>query len=558
MLKIGILVTGSEVDYYLKSLLEQLSEQVECELVFLIQASPKTNVSRLSKLLDVLHRGQIMRVLSGRFFNFFTQLEKRLLQRTYPELAQYEASFDISELITSSLTITPQFSASKWVVRFDDDSIAQLRDQSFDVIMRGNAPGIFRGDILSVAKHGLLSFHHGDNRWNRGGPAGFWEVYQKRSSTGFIVQKLSEELDGGQVLARGNLATARSFTENQIKIFSQSISTFVAVVSDIAKTGQLPSVEPSLPFSHPILTTPKPWQSMWYCLCSISSLIGIHLLQRFLSYQDVWGVAFVRSGWQNAVLSKGAVIENPRGRYLADPFVISHQQQTVCFVEDYDLAERRGAISAVDLSADKPVFLGPIIDEPFHLSFPYIFEYQQQLYMIPESTAANGIRLYHCDSFPMQWQFQYELMPNCEAVDSMVFEYEGRWWLFTNLKVAGGTEHCAQLHAFYSDSPLSTNWTPHQKNPIVFDSDIGRNGGIVSDEHSLYRCRQAQGFNSYGAGLSIAKIITLTPSSYEEQQVSQLSPDFFADLRGNHHLHSNGQYSVFDFLRVKSTWRAGK
>ena len=47
---------------------------------------------------------------------------------------------------------------------------------------------------------GVWSYHHGDNRVNRGGPAGFWEVFEQWDVTGSILQVLSEELDAGKTL----------------------------------------------------------------------------------------------------------------------------------------------------------------------------------------------------------------------------------------------------------------------------------------------------------------------------------------------------------------------
>ena len=62
--------------------------------------------------------------------------------------------------------------------------------------------GILKGEILKLTKFGVISFHHGDNRFYRGGPSGFWEVFNNELSSGFIIQRLNDELDGGMVLFR--------------------------------------------------------------------------------------------------------------------------------------------------------------------------------------------------------------------------------------------------------------------------------------------------------------------------------------------------------------------
>ena len=41
-----------------------------------------------------------------------------------------------------------------------------------------------------------------------------------------------------------------------------------------------------------------------------------------------------------------------------------------------------------------------VLDEPFHMSYPYVFKWQEDFYMIPESQEANSVRLYRALDFP--------------------------------------------------------------------------------------------------------------------------------------------------------------
>src|SRR2546429_3233758 len=74
----------------------------------------------------------------------------------------------------------------------------------------------------SDLRFGIISFHHGDNRINRGGPAGFWECYYEWPQTGFIIQRLTEELDAGDVLVRGSYATRYYYSLNQAHLYKKS------------------------------------------------------------------------------------------------------------------------------------------------------------------------------------------------------------------------------------------------------------------------------------------------------------------------------------------------
>ncbi len=133
----------------------------------------------------------------------------------------------------------------------------------------------------------------------------------------------------------------------------------------------------------------------------------------------------------------------------------------------------------------------------------------------------------------------------------MVFEHENRWWMLTNMSTPSNDDQAAALFAFYSDSPLSQKWTPHEKNPVVFDSDCGRNAGLLfSENKEIFRVRQRQKFNIYGAAFSIAKILKLSPKDYEEKEISSIQPDFFLKLKATHHMHSNNDITVVDFMRL--------
>ena len=140
-------------------------------------------------------------------------------------------------------------------------------------------------------------------------------------------------------------------------------------------------------------------------------------------------------------------------------------------------------------------------------------------------------------------------MKDIFAADSMLFEHNTKWWLFSNINFVGGTDVCSELFIFYADHPFSEKWIPHKKNPLIVDPSKARNGGILFQKDEIYRVGQRQEFGVYGRGFSINKILALDTEEYEEKTISRVRPDFFKKIIGTHHLHSNGDYSVFDFRK---------
>src|SRR5260370_22283039 len=112
---------------------------------------------------------------------------------------------------------------------------------------------------------------------------------------------------------------------------------------------------------------------------------------------------------------RGPADSHPRGRYWADPFLHTRGVRTFCFVEDLVQKTGKGRITALELVGTQIVEHGVALQEPFHLSFPFLFEYQGELYMCPESCASRQIRPYRCTEFPLKWELQKTLMRGVSA-----------------------------------------------------------------------------------------------------------------------------------------------
>ena len=102
---------------------------------------------------------------------------------------------------------------------FADADVATIRARELDFILRFGF-NIIRGEILDAARFGVWSYHHDDERRYRGGPPGFWEIANGDQTTGAILQRLTDRLDGGVVLHRGVFGTCGgSWTHNIDRAF---------------------------------------------------------------------------------------------------------------------------------------------------------------------------------------------------------------------------------------------------------------------------------------------------------------------------------------------------
>jgi hypothetical protein len=560
MKKIGIILNSTDCSKYLYNTVSELAKSNQVELFFLLNRGITTQKGLWQKTWSTIKTKGLLRFIELGIFMLLTVAEQKILsiysERIKELIEEYKKEFSIADFNKNDIIyLKPIFSNSGLIVRYEEEEIQKIKSFNLDIIIRGNTTGIFKGEILRSAKEGIISFHYGDNRWNRGSPPGFWEVYLRKPSTGFTIQILSEDLGGGLVLFRGDVSTCFSFTENIIKLINESNPYLAKIILEYAISGKLPSPQEKVPFGgEPLLIAPPITKSIKYFYL-LMGLLFCELVNRLVLHRHTrWGVAFCAGSWRDAILRKGLQIKNPPNRFFADPFVVTKNDRTICYVEDYCYKQKKACITAIEIVDNKNyMILGPVIEESFHTSFPFLFEYRQELFMVPETTESNSIRLYKCMDFPLKWEFQKDILIDCSAVDSMIFEHEERWWLLTNMATKGNTDHGSQLFAFYSDHPFSNEWIAHDLNPLVFNSANGRNGGILDIESKFpVRVRQKQSFNSYGCGLTLARITEITPSSFSEQEIGQILPNFFPKIKGCHHIHSNGKYTVYDYVRIET------
>ena len=129
-----------------------------------------------------------------------------------------------------------------------------------------------------------------------------------------------------------------------------------------------------------------------------------------------------------------AVLPNPAGRYLADPFPIEVDGRHFLFVEDYSHSARRAVISVSELGTDE-AWSSPrtVLERDHHLSYPFVFEHEGAIYMLPETEEAGRIELHRAVEFPYDWRLDRVLLDGLTALDATLHAEDGLLWLFANI-----------------------------------------------------------------------------------------------------------------------------
>jgi len=165
-----------------------------------------------------------------------------------------------------------------------------------------------------------------------------------------------------------------------------------------------------------------------------------------------------------------------------------------------------------------------VIKEPFVLSYPYVFAWQGEYYMIPECHTEDSLRLYRATEFPLEWTFEKELLSGESFISASVAFFQDTWWMFVS------PEGNRTLRLFYA-SELTGDWAEHPMSPIIEENpDIARPAGrVMVYQGSLYRLGQDCA-PTYGNQVHAFRVTEISPANYREEMIK--APVVRADSEG--------------------------
>ena len=460
---------------------------------------------------------------------------------------------DLKPLLGETPVIPVMPEMKKYSDWFPEDALKQIREYDLDVAVCFGFR-ILKGEALKIARHGVWSFHHGDNLVNRGGPAGFWEVMEGLPVTGSILQILTEDLDNGRVIYRSWSPTADrlSVKANRNNLYWKSAAFVIRKLRELADGVPVVPPENDLyrPYSNRLYRMPTNRE----LLPRLSRMAAKYVAGKFQAAlnDDQWALAYrFRSGPEDAnnTLYRFKNLLPPKDRFWADPFAVKVGEQYYVFIEEYPYKHAKGHISVIELDR-KGVVSGPrkVLEREYHLSYPFVFEWKGEWYMLPETAANKTIELYRAKSFPYVWQPEKVLMTDVRAKDATLAEIDGTWWMFVSI-----AEHSIpdELYLFSAPSPLGP-WTPHRRNPVKSDVRGSRPAGALFEwKGEVYRPAQDSS-GRYGYAISINRVTQLDHDQFREEQVSSILPNWSERLLATHTIAIAGDLTVVDCLIKRS------
>lgn len=386
----------------------------------------------------------------------------------------------------------------------------------------------------------VLSFHHGDPRFYRGRPAGFYEIQNNAPFVGMIVQKLSNVLDGGEVLALGHSKLYPHSYRKTIQALYQASPALLRRALTNYRKGSTVAIKPK----GKNYRLPGNWTVAKFCARMLSRKFS-RLMYGAL-FEKKWNIV-IREDLDVFSRAPTTVSGGRRPRipekysFLADPFFSS--DGSVVRAEAMVASSGLGEIVEFDestLEFSRKLLAG------LHFSYPYTVTDAGKEFILPEVAGHEAPYLLTPSG---DVKIPLRGLEDARIVDPSLVRRGDHYYLF------GGHPRSAagMLDVFVADA-LDGPYLPHPMNPVVMDPSRARMGGrLIHRDGALYRFGQDNS-GSYGNGIKIMQVTTLSPDAYEEREVGELR---FSDAKGPHTVDARSGKVVLDFYVEKFSLLAG-
>jgi hypothetical protein len=433
--------------------------------------------------------------------------------------------------------------------------IGRISAEKFDFILSFAQAPLARS-LAGAARHGVWAFVHADaERYDTQLPA-FWEIYKRDRVSGAGLRRLGNEPESDVMLKTAHFPThGGSYAANLDAVCLQSADWPAIVCRTLQSGASLPGAAPPARRARHF-GWPTNLQMLRFLAVVLTNRIAAWYGKSFI--EDRWKIGIVQAplhsfvgGGQSGGDRRVAWLQ-PRfaGKFVADPCAFVYKDKAFVFCEQLSDASR-GQISYFELQAGErrpPVCQA--IHEPFHMSYPYVFEHAGTIYCLPETRQAAELRLYAAVEFPARWEKVRTLISDFHGVDSTLLEHDGRWWLFCATHERGFS---AALNIWHAPELLGP-WQPHAANPVKIDVRSARPAGALF-KHAGQLYRPAQDCSkTYGGRIALNRILKLDVREFAEETVRTVEPFGGGYNDGIHTVSALAAVTIVDGKRAQFKW----
>jgi len=431
------------------------------------------------------------------------------------------------------------------------DNIQEIESCNLDVIYISVTANYQLQQVLPV-RYGCWKIIVGKGKYFSATPPAFWEVMNGEASTGSSLIICNTKSENQITVYSGSTITIPYSVKNNLRSLLWKSSSFLPYrlkeLYDLSSDLFFEKYKCETIYKVSQLKSPGNGLMIWFFLKNSFSYLIYKV--RNATQKKRFTILFSNQPYNDSKtnFAEFKTIALTKDNFIADPFIIKKDDKQFIFFEEFLYSKNKAHISVKELLKNGDATESVIVlDKPYHLSYPFVFEWENEFYMIPETAANNTVELYRCKRFPDQWDFVMNLMENISLIDCTLHFENGKWWMFACTQNHPVTTSNDQLLLFYSENLFSNNWIAHPQNPVATDiSNCRPAGKIFSKDGKLYRPAQNNASQQYGYALKINCIEILNEKEYKETEVFEILPGVKNNLLAVHMFNFTDDTVVID------------
>lgn len=229
--------------------------------------------------------------------------------------------------------------------------------------------------------------------------------------------------------------------------------------------------------------------------------------------------------------------------WCADPFICIEEDKIYVFCECYLNDKNKGVIAAGEYSNGRLNGMRIIIEQDYHMSYPCIFKYNSDFYMIPETADNRTIELYKAKCFPYDWKLVKVLRKNIKCVDTTVVIDNDKLYAVGYILSRKKNKVCI----FNLDIVNMKLETIDEVDGFNTDRPAG---DIIHIDKKVIRPTQIS-VKKYGEGIGFKEIVS-SEGKYEEKLISKIqgkdiSIDFEKSIDRIHTINRTNNLEIIDY-----------
>ena len=533
MIKIGLMIDSDEIPSWVNLMIKEILKLNFIEISLILINNSKKEIKNKSNY----------KIKEKILYNWYLSYERKRFtpKNNITTNQKFKNLKNINEL-----KLFPILKNSSYYL--SEEEIEKIKKYDLDLIIRLGSNKI-SGKILTITKFGVWSYYSKNNNFNKIKFASFWEILKNKSITNVNLY-LDDDNSNNKIISKSIISTDPLYIiKNNINRNWKNIELILNQLHKIHRLNKIEIVENE---NEELTIIPNNFQIIQFMINHWKKYFQIR--RKFRNKIEQWGILFDFNQKVFNSVEKSNKIHAPKDRYYADPFIIKKNQEYFVFIEEVIYQQEKGHISYFKIDKNGNYNLPEkILENKYHMSYPFIFEFEDNYYMIPETSENKSIDLYKCKKFPDKWEFEKTIIKNINAVDSTLLRKNNKWWLFTSIQFMESSPNDS-LSIFYSDDLFSDKWTPLPKNPVVSDVRKSRSAGKIFELNGEYYRPSQDCAGGYGRGIIFNKIITINESEYQEEEVKLIYPEFDNTIEGIHTFAQCEKLRVLDFKKLKNNY----